>query len=331
MSIGWLKPLGVVMLKFAGKAFVAFALSTGLAWAQDYPNKPIRVIVPYSPGGGTDAVARLVGESASKSLKQPIIVENRAGASANIGTQAVAKSPADGYTVLITAPNFTTSEALFDNLGWKFEDFIPVIQLARYSNVLVAAPGSPYESIQQVIDAAKAKPGSVNYGSAGAGSNAHLSMELLGLRSGVEMQHIPYKGGGPLKTDLLGGHVPLGVDGLANMSDLINSNKVKALAVMAPSRTPLAPNIPSLGDVGITDVDASGWSGALVPAGTPPEVVAKLQAAFAQALQDPAIVERMKFLGLEPVGGTSQQFKAYLTDERSKWANLIKDRNLKSN
>ncbi len=317
------------MIKVAGRLILALALSTGVASAQDFPSKPIRIVVPYSPGGGTDAVARLVGENVSRSLNQPVIVENRAGASANIGTQLVAKSPADGYTILITAPNFTTSEALFDNLGWKFEDFIPVIQLARYSNILVAAPGSPYNSIQEVIDAAKADPKAVNYGSAGAGSNAHLSMELLGLRTGVSMQHIPYKGGGPLKTDLLGNHVPLGADGLANMSDLINSNKVKALAVMAPKRTPLAPAIPSLGDIGITDVDASGWSGALVPAGTPPEVVEKLQAAFAKALQDPAIVERMNFLGLEPVGGTSEQFRAYLTKERSIWADLIKERKLK--
>ncbi|AWB34961.1 Bug family tripartite tricarboxylate transporter substrate binding protein [Orrella marina] len=317
------------MLRFTGKIVMAFALSTGIAWAQDYPNKPIRIIVPYSPGGGTDAVARLVGEKVSNSLKQPVIVENRAGASANIGTQAVARSPADGYTILITAPNFTTSEAMFDNLGWKFEDFIPVIQLARYSNILVAGPNSPFKSMQEVLDAAKADPGGVNYGSAGAGSNAHLSMELLSVKSGVSMQHIPYKGGGPLKTDLLGGHIALGVDGLAGLSDLINTDKVKPLAVMAPGRTKLAPEIPSLGDVGIVDVDASGWSGALVPAGTPKDAVDKLQAAFAEALSDPAIVERMNFLGLEPVGGSSEQFKSYLMDERTKWADLINERNLK--
>jgi len=318
------------MIKVAGRLILALALSTGVASAQDFPSKPIRIVVPYSPGGGTDAVARLVGENVSRSLNQPVIVENRAGASANIGTQLVAKSPADGYTILITAPNFyKPAKHFLTTLAGSLKTSSRLFNSRDTAIFLFAAPGSPYNSIQEVIDAAKADPKAVNYGSAGAGSNAHLSMELLGLRTGVSMQHIPYKGGGPLKTDLLGNHVPLGADGLANMSDLINSNKVKALAVMAPKRTPLAPAIPSLGDIGITDVDASGWSGALVPAGTPPEVVEKLQAAFAKALQDPAIVERMNFLGLEPVGGTSEQFRAYLTKERSIWADLIKERKLK--
>ncbi|TEA76859.1 Bug family tripartite tricarboxylate transporter substrate binding protein [Allopusillimonas ginsengisoli] len=317
------------MITFTSRLFLAFALCVTSAWAHDFPSKPIRIVVPYSPGGGTDIVARLMGDRLSTSLKQPVIVENRAGASANIGTEFVARAPADGYTVLVTAPNFTTSEALFDKLGWKFDDFTPVIQLTRYSNVLVAAPGSPVSTMQEVIDQGKANPDSLNFGSAGTGANAHLVMELLSLRTGAVMQHIPYKGSGPLKTDLLGGHVQLGADGLAGLSDAIEAGKLKALAVLSPQRSPLAPEIPSLGDIGIHDVDANGWSGALVPAGTPPEVVAILQKAFAQALQDPETITRLRALGFEPAGGSSEAFLAYLSGERTKWAEIIKAKHIK--
>ncbi len=317
------------MIRFGFRFALAMALCASSVWAQEFPNKPIRIVVPYSPGGGTDAVARMMAEKLSASLKQSVFVENKAGASANIGAEMVARSPADGYTVLVTAPNFTTSEALFDKLGWKFEDFTPVIQLVRYGNVLVAAPGSPFTTLQQFIAEAKAKPGSLSFGSAGAGSNAHLGMELLNLRAGIVAQHIPYKGSGPMKTDLLGSHLLLGADGLAGLSEMIKSGKLKALAVLAPKRSALAPEIPSLGDVGIQDVDANGWYGALVPAGTPPAVVARLHEAFAAALQAPDIVARLKTLGVEPVGGPSDEFHSYLLGERKKWAELVKVKNIK--
>src|SRR5690606_4488 len=183
--------------------------------------------------------------------------------------------------------------------------------------------------MQEVIDQGRANPDSLNFGSAGTGANAHLVMELLSLRTGAVMQHIPYKGSGPLKTDLLGGHIQLGADGLAGLSDAIKAGKLKALAVLSPQRSPLAPEIPSLGDIGIHDVDANGWSGALVPAGTPPEVVAILQKAFAQALQDPETITRLRALGFEPAGGSSEAFLAYLSGERTKWAEIIKAKHIK--
>jgi tripartite-type tricarboxylate transporter receptor subunit TctC len=219
---------------------------------------------------------------------------------------------------------------LFDKPGWKFEDFTPVIHLVRYGNVLVAAPGTPFTTVQQVIDHAKAKPGSLNFGSAGTGSNSHLGMELLDQRVGIVIEHVPYKGSGPLKTDLLGGHLPLGVDGLAGLSELIRAGKLKALAVLAPKRSALAPDIPSLGDIGIHDVDANGWYGALVPAATPPAVVARLHDAFAAALQVPEVRQRLLTLGVEPVGGSSDEFRSYLLGERKKWADLIKAKNIKA-
>ena len=304
-------------------------LSATGALAQDYPAKPIRIVVPYSPGGGTDTVARLMAQRLATAFGQPVTVENKPGASANIGAEFVARSPADGYTVLVTAPNFTTSEALYEKLTWKFDDFIPVIHLVRYANVLVASPESQLATVPQMVARAKDKPGSLTYGSAGTGSNSHLAMELLKQRVGASIEHLPYKGSGPLKTDLLGNHIPLGVDGLGGLVDLIRSGKVKALAVLAPRRTPLAPEVPSLGDFGINDVDGNGWYGALVPAGTPPAVVAKLHGAFAAALQAPEMRERLTGMGVEPVGGSSEEFRAYLLGERRKWAGVISTAKIK--
>jgi tripartite-type tricarboxylate transporter receptor subunit TctC len=305
-------------------------LSTCAATAQDYPSKAVRIIVPYAAGGGTDTVSRLMAARLGAAFNQPVVVENRPGASANIGTEFVAKAPADGYTILITAPNFTTSEALFDKLAWKFEDFVPVIHLVRYEQVLVASTQSQITTVQAMIAQAKAKPGALTYGTPGTASNSHLGIELLKQRAGFTLQHVPYKGSGPLKNDLLGGHVPLGCDGLGGQMDLIKSGKVKALAVLAPKRSPFAPDIPSLGEMGINDVDATGWYGALVPAGTPPAVVARLHKEFAAALQLPEIRDRITAIGVEPVGGSSEQFRAYLLGERKKWAGVIKSANIKA-
>ena len=305
-------------------------LSVGAATAQDYPSKAVRIIVPYAAGGGTDTVSRLIAARLGTAFNQPVVVENKPGASANIGTEFVAKAPADGYTILITAPNFTTSEALFDKLAWKFEDFVPVIQLVRYEQVLVASTQSQISSVQAMIAQAKANPGKLTYGTPGTASNSHLGIELLKQRAGFTLQHVPYKGSGPLKNDMLGGHVPLGCDGLGGQMDLIKSGKVKALAVLAPKRSPFAPDIPSLGEMGINDVDATGWYGALVPAGTPPAIVARLHKEFAAALQVPEVRERITAIGVEPVGGSSEQFRAYLLGERKKWAGVIKSANIKA-
>ncbi len=305
-------------------------LAATCATAQDYPNKPLRIVVPYATGGGTDTVARLMAARLTASLGQPVVVENKPGASANIGTEFVARAPADGYTLLVTAPNFTTSEALYDKLGWRFEDFTPLIHLVRYEQVLVASTQSQLSKIQAMIEQAKAKPGAFTYGTPGTASNSHLGMELLKQRAGFGMQHVPYKGSGPLKNDLLGGHVPLGCDGLGGQMDLIKSGKVKALAVLSPRRSSFAPDIPSLGDMGITDVDATGWYGALVPAATPAAVVARLHKEFAAALQAPEIRERLTAIGVEPVGGSPEEFRAYLAGERRKWAAVIRTAQIKA-
>lgn len=319
------------MKTLLGGLVVAMTLSSMTAMAQDFPNKPIRIVVPYSPGGGTDAVARMMAQRLTTSLGQSVVVENKPGASANIGAEFVARSPADGYTILVTAPNFTTSEALFDKLTWRFDDFIPLIHLVRYANVLVASPDSKMTTVPEMVSRAKAAPGLMTYGSAGTGSNSHLAMELLKQRVAINPEHVPYKGSGPLKTDLMGNHILLGVDGLGGMVELIRNGQVKPLAVLAPRRTPLWPEVPSLGDYGINDVDGNGWYGALLPAGTPAAVVTKLHAAFASALATPEMRERLMGMGVEPVGGSSEAFRAYLLGERRKWADVISTAKIKVN
>ena len=314
-----------------GGLFVAMALSATHSIAQDFPNKPIRIVVPYSPGGGTDAVARIMAQRLTATLGQSVLVENKPGASANIGSEFVARAPADGYTILVTAPNFTTSEALYDKLTWRFDDFIPLIHLVRYANVLVAAPDSKMATLPEMVSRAKAAPGLMTYGSAGTGSNSHLAMELLKQRVAITPEHVPYKGSGPLKTDLMGNHILLGVDGLGGMIELIKTGQIKALAVLAPKRTPLWPDVPSLGDFGINDVDGNGWYGALLPIGTPPAVVAKLHAAFASALAMPETRDRLTAMGVEPVGGSSETFRTYLLGERRKCADVISSAKIKVN
>jgi tripartite-type tricarboxylate transporter receptor subunit TctC len=313
------------------RTLLAFAaIFAASALAQEYPAKPVRIIVPYAPGGGTDTTARLAAVRLQAAFGQPVVVENRPGASANIGTEFVAKAPADGYTVLITAPNFSTSEALFPNLGWRTEDFAPVIHLVRYANVLVASTASQIAGFDDFLARAKGAARPLSYGTPGAASYTHLAMELLKLRTGANLEHVAYKGSGPLKNDLLGGHVPLGADGLGGQMDLIRAGKVKALAVLAPRRAALAPDIASLGDFGIGDVDGTGWYGALVPAATPAPVVARLNRELAGALAHPEVRERLTALGVEAVGGSPDEFRAYLLAERRKWAAVIQSASIKA-
>lgn len=322
----------MLIMKFLLRGlFISLALTGFCVVAQDYPVKPIRIVVPYSPGGGTDTVARLMAQRLSSDLGQSVVVENKPGASANIGTEFVARSPADGYTILVTAPNFTTSEALYEKLSWRFEDFTPLIHLVRYANVLVASNESKISTVTDMVARYKAAPASMTFGTAGTGSNSHLAMELLKQRLAISPEHVPYKGSGPLKTDLLGNHIPLGVDGLGGMIELIKTGQIRALAVLAPRRTPLWPEVPSLGDFGISDVDGNGWYGALVPAATPPAVQVKLHAAFASALATPQVRERLTSMGVEPVGGSSESFRTYLLGERRKWSGVIQSANIKPN
>jgi len=304
--------------------FVLMGLMASLTWAADYPEKPIKFIVPYAAGGGTDAVARLMALKLSPILGQSIVVENRPVASSNLGTEMVARATADGYTVLVTAPNFSTSEALFSKPGWRTEDFAPLIQLTRHANVLVATPQAQLADFKTFMSRAKGSGPEMSFGTPGVASAAHLVLELLKLKQGLTLNHVGYKGSAPLKTDLLGGHVPLGVDGLSGQMEVIKSGKVIPLAVLGPKRSTFAPDIPSLGDFGITDIDGTGWYGALLPIGTPPGVMTKLHAAFSSVLNDSDVRHRLALIGVEAAGGTPEQFRSYLLTERDKWGAVIR-------
>jgi tripartite-type tricarboxylate transporter receptor subunit TctC len=259
------------------------------------------------------------------------MVDNRAGAGGNIGMEAAAKSAPDGRTlVIVDNGTLAMNPHLYDRTGYDaLADFIPVVRLVEAPLMLAVRADLPARSVADLIRLAKEKPGQLTYGSPGVGTPPHLANELFKRTAGIDVAHVPYKGSGPLNTDLLGAQVPLGVDGLGGLSDLIGSGKVKALAVLAPKRSPLAPDVPSLGDMGINDVDGNGWYGALVPAGTPPNVVARLHSAFAAALKAPEVQERLTAIGVEPVGTSSEEFRAYLVGERKKWAEVIKSANIK--
>ncbi len=258
--------------RFVAATFFALALTP--AMAQDYPSRLIHIIVPYPPGGGTDTVTRLIAPKLSEALKQPVIVENRPGASTNIATEFVAKAAPDGYTLLLQAPNLATNEAMFSKLAWSLRDFTGVIQLVRYSNVLIAGPGAKVADFKDLLAQSKANPKAFSYGTPGVGSLSHLSTELLKTRTGLAIEHIGYKGSAPISADLLGGHLPLATDNLNSQINNIRGGKVKPIVVLSSRRDPAAPEVPSLSDFGLADFEGGGWYGIVAPARTPAPIAA---------------------------------------------------------
>ncbi len=311
-------------------AATLFALATAPAIAQDYPSKLVHIIVPYPPGGGTDTVARLIAPKLSDVLKQPVIVENRPGASTNIATEFVAKSAPDGYTLLLQAPNLATNEAMFSRVGWNLRDFTGVIHLVRYANVLIAGPGAKVADFKDLLAQSKLNPKVYSYGTPGVGSLSHLSTELLKARTGLAIEHIGYKGSGPLNNDLLGGHLPLATDNLNSQLNNIRGGKVKPLVVLSSRRDPAAPQVPSLADFGITDFEGGGWYGIIAPARTPAPIVARLNAEIGKILRLPDVRERILSLGLEIVGGTPEEFTLHIAAEARKWSEVIRVGNIKA-
>lgn len=308
---------------------LAVALAPISGYAQTYPSKLVRIVVPYAAGGGTDTVARLIGPRLSEALGQPVIIENRPGASTNIASEQVAKSPPDGYTLLLQAPNLATNEALFSGIGWSPRDFVGVIQLVRYSNVLVAGPSTKLAGFKDLLAQSKSDPKAFSYGTPGAGSLSHLSTELLKVRTGLNAQHISYKGSAPIMNDLLGGHLPIATDNLNSQLPNIRSGKVKPIVVLSSRRDPAAPEIPSLGDMGVNDVEGGGWYGIVAPASTPAPVVARLNAEIQKILEVPSVRERITTMGLEVVGGPSDEFTRHIAAETRKWSEVIRKANIK--
>jgi tripartite-type tricarboxylate transporter receptor subunit TctC len=299
------------------------------AIAQDYPSRPIKFIVPYPPGGGTDVVARIVNEPLATELGQPIIIDNRGGAAGNLGTDIVAKSPADGYTILFTLSSHTINPKLYEKLPFDVErDFVPVSLVAMIPQILVVNPSVPITSVKELIAYAKANPGKLNYASVGIGSPAHIAGELLKLKTGIDMVHVPYKGGGPAVVDTIGGQVQLAFVSMPAAWQHVKSGRLRALGVTSAKRSVTAPDVPTIAE-SVPDYVVDSWYGALAPAKTPPAVVAKLTAAFAKVLDNPQVKERLLAQGAEAAPLPPAEFDRRIKDELAKWELVIKTARIK--
>lgn len=314
---------------------VAVGLSAAVfqpALAQDYPKGPIRVIVPVPPGGGVDLLARTIGQKMSTNMGVPVIIENKAGASAAIGTADLAKSPADGYTIMLGYSAHATNPLFNPNLTYDTDrDFTAIAFVGYIPLILVTAPGSGIDSVKQLIDMARAKPGSIAYASGGAGAGAHLSGELVKYLAKVDLTHVAYKGNAPALTDVLGGQVPIMFDTITTALPHVKSGKLKALAVTSPKRSPLAPDVPTMIEAGLPDFEISAWYVVLGPKNMPPEIVRRLNAEVNRAIQDPAVRDRLGSQGVDFVGGTPAEAEKFVRGEIERWARVAKTTGMKGN
>ena len=303
--------------------------AAGAAQAQGWPAKPIRWIVPYPPGGSTDIATRPIAERVGQALGgQSAIVENRPGAGGNIGIDAASKSAPDGYTLLV-APDSIASNPHLYKVSWDtFRDFVPVIQLARQPVLLAAHPSLGVSSVAELVALAKSKPG-IPYATSGAGSQQHMTAEWFAKVAGIQLTHVPYKGGGQAIADLVGGQVPLGSLGSSPLIPHYRAGKLKLLAQSTRTRAPSLPEIPTYQEAGIQGLAIEQWLGVFAPAGTPPEIVARLAAEIGKALADATIAERYAKVALEPVGGSPEQFAALVRADFDKYAGLIKELNIR--
>jgi tripartite-type tricarboxylate transporter receptor subunit TctC len=306
------------------------ALTCSALQAQSYPTKPIRLIVPYPPGGGTDFFARTVSAKLSDSLGQQVVVENRPGAATIIGAEAVAKSAPDGYTILLgDTATFAVNPTLYKKLPYDpLKSFEPISLTGRFALLLVVHPSVQANSVAELIALAKAKPGTLNYASPGPGSPHHLAMVLFTQRTGISMVHVPYKGAGPAIQDLLGGQIPTMFLDLAAGAPQIKGGKIRALGVASPKRIAALPDLATLAESGLPGFEAWAWQGLVAPAGTPPEVVAKLGAEYARAIGDPGIRQKIIDAGVDPLQSSPREFTDYIRSEQEKWAKVVKDGNI---
>lgn len=304
----------------------AAGLLPGLALAQsDYPNRPITLVVPFPPGGPTDVIGRLIGDRLSKALKQPVVVENRPGANANIGTTYVAKAQADGYTLLYNTSSIVMSPALYRNLAYDMNrDFVPVGLTAVVPLALVVNNELPVRNVAEFVAYGKANPGKLSYGSAGSGSPTHLAALQLAQAAGINAAHVPYKGTAPADLDLAAGRLQFMTDTINTIASFVKGGRVRMLAVMTPQRVPLYPDVPTLSEAGFPELEAQAWQGVLAPAGTPAPVVQTLNAEINRILKRKDVLDVLAAQGAQPVGGTQQEYDVYLKKELARWTTVIK-------
>lgn len=301
-------------------------LATATSQAQTYPTRAITLIVPFPAGGTTDILGRFVGQALSAAWNQPVVVENRGGAGGNIGAAAVAKAAPDGYTLLVgTVGTHAINASLYAKMPYDtLKDFAPVTQIASVPNMLVVTPSLPVGSVTELIAYAKANPGKLNMASSGNGTSIHLSGELFKVMTGVDMVHVPYKGSAPALNDLMAGQVQLMFDNMPSALPQVKGGTLKALAVTTATRSPAMPDLPTVAEAGVPGFEASSWFGVFAPAGTPKEIVAKLQTEIARILKSPEMTERLAQQGAVAVGNTPDEFGAYVQSELVKWAGVVK-------
>lgn len=319
------------ILHRAGAAMLLGLGLTGIAAAQAaYPDKAVRIIVPHPPGGFNDSVSRLIARELHQLWGQPVIIENRPGAAQQIGTAAAAKAAPDGYTLLNVAFSHGVNASLYNNLSYDTaRDFTPVAWLGQSANVLAVHPESPYHSVADLVKAAKTA-NNLTYGSAGPGSSPHLSAELFALKTGAQLTHVPYRGGAPMATDLMGNQITMLMDNVPNILPYVRSGKMRALAITSTARAKSAPEIPTLQESGVPDYEMTAWYGLVAPTGTPADIVAKINADVEQILQKPEVVAWFDKQGVEITGGTTDKFGIFIDAQLAKWAEVIKAANIQA-
>jgi tripartite-type tricarboxylate transporter receptor subunit TctC len=313
------------LLLAAAVGFVALP-----AQAQDnYPSRPVKLIAPFGAGGPTDVYTRAIAEELQKALHEPFVIENRPGAGTTIGTEFVAKSPPDGYTLLMISGAQTVNETLFARKNYKLmKDLVPVAPLIDTDLVLVVHPSVPAKNITELLALAKAKPGTINYGSSGLGSNYHMAGELLRNLTGADIVHVPYKGSTGARNDILGGQIQMLFDSVPTMAPMIQAGLVRAIATTGKKRSAILPNVPTLDESGVPGFQATLWVGFMAPAGTPQPIVEKLNSEISKIVSSPAVKKAWDEQGANPITMTQPQFKAFMEAEVEKWAKLIKANNI---
>jgi tripartite-type tricarboxylate transporter receptor subunit TctC len=299
-------------------------LACSIAWAEDYPSKPIRFIVPYPPGGSADILARTVGDKLTRALGQPILIENKPGAGGIVGAQEVARAPADGHTLLFANTSIAINPSLYKSLPYDTaKTFAPVILMVSVPNLILVAEDVPASSIADLIRLAKASPGKLNYASAGNGTFPHLAVELFKLQAGINLTHIPYKGAAPAMNALLAKEVQVLSNDLLNAIPQVKAGKVKALAITGRTRSKALPDVPTMAEAGLKNYEAAGWQGVMVRAGTPEAIITRLNAEINKALGDAELRERLTAQGLDVVGGSVQQFADFVRRDTERWREAV--------
>jgi tripartite-type tricarboxylate transporter receptor subunit TctC len=316
----------ILRLAFALGALIALV---GASQAQTYPAGPLRIVVPFAAGGAIDTVARLIGQRLGEQLKQPVVIENRPGAGGNVGTDAVAKAPPDGYTLLLTTNGHAISPSLYRKLPYDpVRDFAPVTQLHASTLILVASKKLPAQSFAEMVALAKAKPAGLSYGSTGVGNPLHLTMEMLKLQAGIDVIGVPYRGDAPLLTALTAGEIDMAVTPLPTTRPHIEAGNLRALGVTGGKRNPAVPDVPTIAEQGVAGFDSASWHGFLVPAQTPREIVQRLYEESKKVLEVPEVRQRLAQMGIEPVGSPPDAFAALIKRDMERFAEVVKKANI---